>query len=886
MSRGRRAMRAAGIAAALWSLAAGPGRAERLLDRVQAEGPASAPPLQALPRWLPPGRPTVALALSGGGARGIAHLGVLQAMHEDGVVFDAIAGTSIGALLGGLVAGGLWPDEIEALLQERDWNEILADTDLRTRTLSWEEDLQRAGELVRVRFLGHRRFQTGALVDSRRLERELYRYLLLPQWLAENDFDRLRYRFRPVATDALTGRRVAPAGGDLVTAIRGSFAVPGVFRPVRWGSALLVDGMLVENLPTETARTLGTDVVVAVDVSRGIRADPVVRNPFDLLHRSLDILIAEQRRRLAPLADVTIEPEVEAFPVSDFHGHIRELVAAGREAYARARDAVWQALESRARDGERWSYDRIEVQGTDWIAPATLAERLGGVPGSASRFRIAAEVARALNFGPVAEGEAQLVETGTERTLRFRFTETPPVRAIQVQGLVEAPAVGALGRELLDRPFALEAARRAGWRARQALFASGRVFVYVERLEWDPATGTIRAHVQERAVDRVIVEAQAPKLRRLERFVGEFAGVRFRFDRLADRLDAWLARGAIAGWGLRPRRNPGEALALELGLAADTYYELGTSLEYRDALGWAGHLRAAKVNPTGHGDRLELMLAGAHDRTEAELRYHTEYGVRFLDLGGEIAVGRLWGTFPFLTAEQARDETQEETWDRWHARVALLRRSRWGSTLRGGLEHERDRLDATPALPRERRSRTSLFAALEVDRRDRLLFPRRGGAVSLRAARSLSGRRLWTAALRLDGHLELPRRQTLSGVLGIGLSGGADRRPYWFDPGGFRDLYGFVPYGAASPQYARAGLRWRRLWLERGPGRLYAEAGADLIRTALARSALDEAETHAGYGIALVGHATFPGPITLGLVRNDLGATTAFLAYGYGLFER
>ena len=198
-------------------------------------------------------RPRVGLVLSGGGARGAAHVGVLKVLDEMHVPVDAIAGTSMGAVVGGLYASGMSGTEIETLLRSVNWQDAFRDRPPREE-LGFRRKQDERNFLVRFA-LGVK--DTGfvlppGLVQGQKLEQVL-RNAALP--VAEiQRFDRLPIPFRAIATDLETGQPVVMDSGDLVTAMRASMSAPGVFAPAQREGRLLVDGGLVENLPIDTAR--------------------------------------------------------------------------------------------------------------------------------------------------------------------------------------------------------------------------------------------------------------------------------------------------------------------------------------------------------------------------------------------------------------------------------------------------------------------------------------------------------------------------------------------------------------------------------------------------------------------------------------------------------
>ena len=180
----------------------------------------------------------VGLALGSGGARGWAHLGVLQALRENGIEVDVVAGTSMGAVVGAFLAAGR-ENVLRELAQDLDWK--------RLRPFFWEVSLSRSG-----------------LTDGRKLLEEFRKMLGL------REFRELDLPFRAVATDLDTGGEVVLGSGNLLQAVRASISIPGLFSPVPVGKRLLVDGGLVNPVPVSVARDMGAQVVIAVDVSQGI----------------------------------------------------------------------------------------------------------------------------------------------------------------------------------------------------------------------------------------------------------------------------------------------------------------------------------------------------------------------------------------------------------------------------------------------------------------------------------------------------------------------------------------------------------------------------------------------------------------------------------------
>lgn len=274
----------------------------------------------ATARAYEPARPRIGLVLSGGGARGAAHVGVLKVLDEMHVPIDAIAGTSMGAVVGGLYASGMSAADIEKLISSVNWQDAFQDRPPRAE-LGFRRKQDDRNFLVRYA-LGVRDdgfVLPQGLVQGQKLEQVL-RSAALP--VAEiHDFDRLPIPFRAIATDLETGDEVLMSNGDLVTAMRASMSAPGLFAPAQRDGRLLVDGGLVENLPVDVARSMGVDILIVVDVSFPLYARDQLTSPLEVTNQAFAIMIRgrtlEQRRKLTA-SDVIIDPPLGRFTSADF----------------------------------------------------------------------------------------------------------------------------------------------------------------------------------------------------------------------------------------------------------------------------------------------------------------------------------------------------------------------------------------------------------------------------------------------------------------------------------------------------------------------------------------------------------------------------------------
>ncbi|MGQ9368478.1 patatin-like phospholipase family protein [Azospirillum sp. A39] len=312
----------------------------------------------------PGGRPRIGLVLSGGGALGATHIGVLKVLEELRVPIDVIAGTSMGSIVGGLYAMGLSATELEALVSTIDWEDAFSDRPARGDR-SFRSKAEDYGFLLDLKVgLKDGGLQLPAgLIQGQKLTLMLRALTLRARDV--RDFDRLPIRFRAVAADLETGRAVVLDHGNLATAMRASMSVPGVFPPVDLDGKLLVDGGVANNLPVDVARAMGADILIVVDIPSVLKTRAELASTVDIAGQMLTVLI--QQNSLSQLAslrpqDVLIQPDLGRMGSSDF-GRIMDAVAPGEAAARRVVDRLRAlAVSPEAYLAERTERGREEVE--------------------------------------------------------------------------------------------------------------------------------------------------------------------------------------------------------------------------------------------------------------------------------------------------------------------------------------------------------------------------------------------------------------------------------------------------------------------------------------------------------------------------------------------
>lgn len=259
-------------------------------------------------------RPTVAVVLSGGGAKGVAHIGALKVIEEAGFPIDIITGTSMGSLIGGLYSLGYSSSLLDSLVLAQDWMALLTDrTDPAALSLRQKEE---QNTYAFIRNLSPDLPNRGGLIRGRNLM-HLFRSLY-PNYTDSISFDSLPIRFACVATDIITNQEVVLRNGQLIKAMRASMAIPGAFTPVRMGDRVLVDGGLKNNYPADIARAMGADIVIGVSVQAPPISADNISDAASVLNQIVNINCKNKYSDNIALTDLFINVDVEGFSSTSY----------------------------------------------------------------------------------------------------------------------------------------------------------------------------------------------------------------------------------------------------------------------------------------------------------------------------------------------------------------------------------------------------------------------------------------------------------------------------------------------------------------------------------------------------------------------------------------
>lgn len=284
------------------------------------------PPVQA--------RPRVALVLSGGGARGMAQIGVLKQLERHGIVPDIIVGTSIGAIVGGMYASGYTATQLDSLFTSVPWDEVVAIGEAtRREQLSYQQKLDNDRSLLTLRFKNFTFVVPTAVSGSTRFAALLQDVLWQSPYNTETHFDSLRIPFRAVATDLSTGTWSMIDTGNLAAAMRASASFPLRYAPYRTTGRMLVDGGLVANIPIEPALSLGADIIIVVNTVSDLLPVDELTTPWAVADQALSSAMKQRDSILLKRATIVITPQLPQHSTFDFT-RIDTVIAAGEAAAA------------------------------------------------------------------------------------------------------------------------------------------------------------------------------------------------------------------------------------------------------------------------------------------------------------------------------------------------------------------------------------------------------------------------------------------------------------------------------------------------------------------------------------------------------------------------
>jgi len=471
-------------------------------------------PLRNL-RYFPLKKMKVGLALSGGGARGFAHIGVLKAFEERNIPIDLIVGTSSGSIVGGFYAAGFSAEQIEQIIREVDWSSIFADETYRSQLFFSQKDIPRR-HVLQFRLDGFVPTIPSSISQGQKVFQTLYNRLLQANFQAANNFDNLKIPFRAVATDIISGRKIVLDSGDLAEAINASSAFPLLFAPVEIDSLWLVDGGITDNLPVEVAFKEGADIVIAVDATSHLRKKEEINLPWEIADQATTIMMAASTEENRRKADFLLTPDLGEIKGGNFQ-ESDSIIQMGYRSAVCSMDSLIGVI-ARAEALRRGEYESLgaitalRVEGMSGEILETFRGRFKTAPGKEIyREDLLTDLRMMYNSGYLEDAYAVIREDGEQREAVFRVLQQPHINRVvfRHRGVLQDSIFAPLAAELSGKILNIVILEKRMVELRNQLIRQGHSLAQIRSITYQPETGNLEIEVDEGYIDRIRISGNS-----------------------------------------------------------------------------------------------------------------------------------------------------------------------------------------------------------------------------------------------------------------------------------------------------------------------------------------------------------------------------------------
>lgn len=458
-------------------------------------------------------QPSVALVLSGGGARGLAQVGVLRALSERNIPFNLVVGTSMGSIIGGLFSAGYSINDLDSIVHTIPWNDLLTSTEeANRRDLFVDQKITEDKALVAFRLEGLHLVLPTSITTGQRLSNYLNLLALNAPIHVNSGFDELKYDFRAVCTDLVTGNLVVLNSGSLSQAMRASSSVSLLVSPVKMDSLMLVDGGLVANIPVQLAKDFGSDFIIAFNTTSPLNTAQELAYPWNIADQLVSIpmrLLTEQQLKAA---DVVISPKIGNKKNTDFTG-LDSIIYKGYTSTLPVLNTIEQKIKDlyRVKLKEKEFYlKNIEYnENADQLQRAFLYKY--SRKDSVSNYEILSDLASIYKSGDYDSLSAAVTQDGEYSRLEFIIKRNPEIKSISLVGvsLFRPSRIDSLLGNLKGRPYN---SRRllAGLLSVMKLYRNaGYSLAEIEQVSFEPGSGTLKVDISEGKILRIVIDGNS-----------------------------------------------------------------------------------------------------------------------------------------------------------------------------------------------------------------------------------------------------------------------------------------------------------------------------------------------------------------------------------------
>ena len=459
--------------------------------------------------------PVIGLALSGGGARGLAQIGVLKAFDEAGIQIDLIAGTSIGSIIGGAYASGYSVEEMDSIVARTDWNRLLSLTNTsERRELFVDQKIAEDRSLLTLRLDGLTPIIPTSFNEGIRLSNYLTLICLSAPVITQESFDDLLIKYRAVCTNLVDGNLVVLSSGSLARAMRASSSVSFLLAPVIVDTLTLVDGGLVSNIPVGTVREMGADYIIAVNTTSGLRSEEELVLPWNVADQTVSIPMKRLEEEEVLNANYVLTPELNKWSSTTF-SNIDSLVLEGYEITKKSISEIKIQIDSIRKTqlglSESW-YKNIKRRNNPEEFEKPYFEKYFTAD-SVSNLELYSDLCELYKSGRFDSLGILTTQVGDSINIRFIYSLNPTIKKIDIisNGTITDVDKSEISNELLGKPFEGKAIFNAVRNTIMKYKKQGYILFNINSISFNEALGTLTLEFSAGTISAININSQTSK---------------------------------------------------------------------------------------------------------------------------------------------------------------------------------------------------------------------------------------------------------------------------------------------------------------------------------------------------------------------------------------
>ncbi len=569
--------------------------------------------------------PRVALALSGGGARGLAQIGVLKALIDSNIPFEIIAGTSMGSVIGGLYSAGYSAGQIDSIARNTNWNNLLAsDRETNRRELFVDQKITEDKAIFSLRLKGLKPILPTSLSGGQKLSNFLNLLVFQAPIHVDSSFDELREKFRAVCSNLVTGKPVIIGKGSLSEAMRASSSVSFFLSPVQMDSLILVDGGLVANIPVKIARSLGGQYIIAVNTTSSLHKRQQLSLPWEVADQVVSIPMKKLNELQLKYANAVITPDLGNVALDNFTG-IDTLVAKGYAAAMQKVPFIKKQLDSvfvKNLNVKKFYVKNILVD-TGAAGPVRRLQLQYSLMDSVSNIRILKDVYNLYSSGNYKNIKLKISRYNNYSLVKIITDKNPIVKKVDTGGitLINTNKVNSVLSELEDKPYNPARLVRKVIQITNIYRRDGYSLAEADGINFNKKSGVLKISFDEGRVDSIsIVGDKYTDRTIITREIPVTAGSYFNYNQIKEGLTNLRSTNLFEDVFFTVKRDAGknilvirlkekESSLLRVGFRVDNENKTQLSLDLIDD------------NLFGTGTELGLLLFGGARNREYVLEH-------------------------------------------------------------------------------------------------------------------------------------------------------------------------------------------------------------------------------------------------------------------------